>query len=62
MHRAQYPRRDLRILSGRRKAGGAGQWIRTGTRKEQGMTDEEMIDYVACKLPIGERLAQLNVR
>ena len=23
------------------------------------MTDEQMIDYVACKLPIGERLAQL---
>lgn len=23
------------------------------------MTDEQMVDYVACKLPIGERLAQL---
>ena len=23
------------------------------------MTDEQMIDYVACKLQIGERLAQL---
>lgn len=30
-----------------------------GAVKKMKMTDEQMIDYVACKLPIGERLAQL---